>query len=107
MQQFIMRVYDANEPGIHDRRLKVRDSHLKCVLDLRAKGNFIFGGALLDDEGKMIGSEAVVEFPTLDDVYDEWLKKDPFVTEGVWKLDEIELKPYRMAIRFDLDYNLF
>lgn len=102
-----MRVYDTNEPGILERRLKVRDSHLDLVLELREKGNFIFGGALLDDEEKMIGSEALVEFPSLEDVYDKWLNIDPFVIEGVWKLDEITLKPYRLAIRFDLDYSLF
>ncbi len=42
------------------------------------------GGAILDDDGRMIGSATIVEFPDRAAV-DAWLARDPYVTGKVWQ----------------------
>ena len=53
------------------------------------------GGAILDDDGRMVGSVALVDFPSREDL-DRWLATDPYVTEGVWR--HIEVRPFRVAL---------
>jgi uncharacterized protein YciI len=53
------------------------------------------GGAILDDGGRMIGSVLVMDFETRD-ALDEWLRNDPYTTEGVW--ERVDVLPYRVAV---------
>jgi uncharacterized protein YciI len=92
--QFILLAYDGTDPGAPDRRLKVRPGHLDKIKELKISGEFIFGGAILNDEGKMIGSMIVYECPDRATL-DEKLKNEPYITEGVWK--KIEIRPFRHA----------
>ena len=92
--QFILIAYDGTDPGAADRRLKVRQGHLDKIANLKKSGEFICGGAILNDEGKMIGSMVIYEFPDRA-ALDERLKDEPYMTEGVWK--KIEIKPFRLA----------
>lgn len=54
----------------------------------------MYGGALLDDAGKMIGSVIVVDYPSREEL-DNWLKVEPYVVGDVWQ--RIDIKPYRVA----------
>lgn len=92
--QFLLTAYDGTDPGAQERRLKVREDHLRKIAGLKRNGEFLFGGAILDESGKMIGSMIVYEFQDRQ-MLDEKLKNEPYITEGVWK--KIEIQPFRLA----------
>jgi len=86
--QFIVTAYDfVDEDAIH-RRLKNRKAHLAGIEEMLKQGTFLSGGAILNQEGKMIGSSAHVEFSERCKV-DEWIKSDPYTTGKVW--DKVEV----------------
>jgi uncharacterized protein len=92
--QFLLIAYDGKNPTALERRLRVRPAHIEKIGILKKNGEFIFGGAILDDKGKMIGSAIVYDFPdraTLDERLDE----EPYITEGVWQ--KIEIMPFKLA----------
>jgi uncharacterized protein len=92
--QFILIAYDGTDGEASLRRSKVRPEHLKNVDILRHKGEFLFGGAILDDNEKMVGSVIVYEFPDRR-ALDTMLEKEPYVTGKVW--ERIDIKPFRLA----------
>jgi len=92
--QFLLLAYDGTDSLALQRRLKVRDEHLKKISGLKKDGEFLFGGAILDDNGIMTGSMIVYDFPDRATL-DERLKNEPYITEGVWK--KLEIKPFRVA----------
>jgi uncharacterized protein YciI len=57
----------------------------------------IHGGALLDDEGKMIGSIIIATFPTRDEL-NAWLARDPYIIGKVW--ERYEVIPFKTAPSF-------
>ena len=92
--QFLLLAYDGTDPEALQRRLKVRDEHLRKISGLKKNGEFLFGGAILDENGIMTGSMIVYDFPDRETL-DERLKNEPYITEGVW--EKLEIKPFRMA----------
>ena len=92
--QFLLLAYDGTDFSAQERRLSVRQEHLDKISKLKRSGEFLFGGAILDDEGKMIGSMILYEFPDRATL-DERLKDEPYFTRGVW--GKIEIKPFRLA----------
>ena len=92
--QFLLVAYDGTDPDALDRRMKVRPAHLENVAELKRKNKFILGGAILDDDGRMIGSMIVYDFPDRQ-ALDECLKTEPYITGGVWS--KIDIRPYRLA----------
>jgi uncharacterized protein YciI len=92
--QFLLIAYDGTDDEAPQRRSKVRPDHLKNVEKLRHKREFLFGGAILDDNEKMIGSVIVYEFPDRQSL-DKMLEKEPYITGKVWEL--IDIKPFRLA----------
>jgi uncharacterized protein len=92
--QFLLTAYDGTDSGAPERRLRVREGHLKKISDLKKSGEFLFGGAILDENGKMIGSMIVYDCPDRQ-ALDERLKDEPYINSGVWK--KIEIQPFRLA----------
>jgi uncharacterized protein len=92
--QFILIAYDGTDRDAPERRLKVREEHLEKIGDMKRTGEFLFGGAILDPEGKMIGSMIVYDFPDRQSL-DTRLIEEPYINEGVWK--KIEIQPFRLA----------
>jgi len=92
--EFLLIAYDATDPEAPDRRLKVRANHLEGIRKLKNDKEFLFGGAILDDGGQMIGSMIVYDFPDRQSM-DEKLKEEPYITEGVW--NKIKIQPFRPA----------
>ena len=92
--QYIITAYDGTDEKALDRRLAQREEHLKSVEKRFREGQHLYGAAILDDEGKMIGSLMVVDYPSREDL-DNWLKVEPYVTGNVW--NKIEIKPCRVA----------
>jgi uncharacterized protein len=74
--------------------MNIRPMHLEKMNELKKNGNFLFGGAILDDKENMIGSVVAFEFPGWDDI-EAYLETEPYVSGGVWK--KIDIKPFRMA----------
>ncbi len=92
--QFILTGYDGTDEGALERRMAVRGEHLEKIEILKQTGEFIFGGAILDEDGKMIGSVIVYEFPDRR-ALEKQLEDEPYFTKGVWK--KIEIHPFRQA----------
>jgi len=93
--QFLVIAKDGTDEGAVDRRQRTRPTHLESIGPLVEKGNVLVGGAILNDAGDMIGSMLLVEFPDREGV-DDWLSRDPYVTDGVWQ--DIEVHPFRTAV---------
>lgn len=92
--QFLLIAYDGTDPDAFDRRMKVRPEHLEKIAVLKKTGEFLLGGAILDDNGMMIGSMIVYEFPDRQ-ALDRALKEEPYIVHGIWH--KVEVKPYRLA----------
>jgi len=92
--QYLLIAYDGTDAEALARRLKVREEHLNKISQLKKKGEFLFGGAILDEKGKMIGSMIVYDFPDRKSL-DASLKHEPYCTEGIW--ERIEIQPFRLA----------
>jgi uncharacterized protein YciI len=94
IMQFLLIAYDGTDSGALGRRMNVRPGHLDRISVLKKTGEFLFGGAILDESGKMIGSMILYEYPDRSSL-DNQLKSEPYITEGVWV--KIEIKPFRLA----------
>ena len=92
--QFVLTGYDGTDEGALDRRMKVREDHLAKVKVLKGKGQILFGGAILDDSGKMIGSVIVYEAADRQ-ALDELLKDEPYIKGDVWR--KVDIRPFRLA----------
>lgn len=92
--QFLLLAYDGTDEGAQARRHSVRPEHLANVEELKKTGEFLLGGAILNDDGLMVGSMIVYEFPDRK-ALEEKLKEEPYITAGVW--EKIEIHPYRLA----------
>ena len=92
--QYVIHAYDHTDANALDRRMAVRPAHLNYVRQLKADGQFIVGGALLDSEGRMIGSMLMLDLET-DEQLTDYLNTDPYIVQGVW--DKVDVKPFRRA----------
>jgi len=101
--QFIVTAYDGKDADAVTRRLNARGEHLDGVKRLIKEGRHLFGAAILDDNGKMIGSIMVVDYPSQETLENEWLKNEPYVTGNVWQ--DIDIKPCKVP-EFFLDKSL-
>jgi uncharacterized protein len=86
--------YDGQDAEAPARRLAARQAHLDLFQRLYEAGTFLFGSALLDEAGNMIGSLIVAEFPTLEALHKDWLDTEPYVAGNVWK--DITIHPTRL-----------
>ena len=94
--EYLILAYDGEDAQAKGRRLAAREAHLANARALKAAGNFVCGGALLDENGHMIGSTLYMDFESREEL-DHWLKTDPYTIGGVWV--KIEVKPIRLALR--------
>jgi len=94
---FLIIAHDGNDAHALERRLKARRAHLANTEKYRRNGNFIAGGALLDDNEEMIGSTLYMRFESKQELQ-EWLDNDPYTTGDVWQ--EVEIKTIRL-VQFD------
>ena len=95
--QFLLIGYDGTDPDALGRRLSVRDQHVALGDQLRDAGHMLYGGAILDDNGKMIASVLVLDFPNRDEL-DSWLKVEPYVTGKVWT--KTDIRPFNVGPSF-------
>ena len=93
--QFVVIARDGTDEQALERRLKAREAHIAGARKMKEKSEMLLGGAMMDEQGKMIGSVMVVDFPDRA-ALDAWLKSDPYSTGGVWK--SLEIKSFRVAV---------
>ena len=94
MNQYLITAYDYTHTDALQNRMNVRPHHLDGAKELKEKGNFVLGGAMLNDEGKMIGSVMVLQFET-DEELEAWKKNEPYITQKVW--ETVDIKPFKVA----------
>lgn len=92
--QFVVTAMDFTDPAAIDRRMLHREAHLASVKVMIADGKLLSGGAILDDQGTMIGSTLHVEFPDRDTL-EKHLEQDPYVIGKVW--EDIDIKPVKLV----------
>lgn len=86
--QFLVIGKDGTDAKAMARRMAVREAHLALGDEMEKSGNRWYGAALLDDSNKMIGSMAMMDFPSQKELQ-EWLDREPYVIGGVWKSVEV------------------
>ena len=93
--QFLIIAYDGTDDQASERRLRVREQHIAVGDEMVRTGKALFGAAILDSEGKMIGSMRVVDYPSRQEL-DNWLQREePYVVEKVW--EKIQIMPCRVG----------
>lgn len=92
---FILHAKDGTDSGASERRMAARVAHLDHIKQSLA--NIYIGAAILNDDGHMIGSMLVVDFPSRADL-DAWLAQEPYVLGNVWQ--DIEITPCAVAPSF-------
>ncbi len=91
---FAVIAYDGVDPDAPARRLAARQAHLDLFERRLKEGTFLFGSALLDEEGRMIGSLVVADYPSREVLQAEWLDSEPYVVGDVWR--SITIHPTRL-----------
>lgn len=94
MKQYLVTAYDYTDAEAFQRRMAARPHHVDGAKALKASGNFVVGGAMLNEEGKMIGSTMIVQFET-DEEMEAWKQNDPYITQKVW--ESVDVKPFKVA----------
>lgn len=80
--------YDGDDDKALERRLAVREAHIKLGDKLRDEGKVLYGVAMLDDNKKMVGSVYIMNMDSKEEL-DKWLEEEPYVKGEVWKKIEI------------------
>ena len=104
--QFVVIGLDGTDSEALNRRLAARPDHLALGEKLLASGNFWYGGALLDDAGKMKGSMLLMDFPSEKELQD-WLAREPYVVQDVWRSVEIHKCNVREPWQFNRPKEFF
>jgi len=92
--QFLLVAYDGTDPTAPERRMKSRPEHLEKIAVVKRAGQFLCGGAILNNEGSMIGSMILYEAENRE-ALDKLLENEPYISNNVW--EKIEIRPFRMA----------
>ena len=94
MKQYLVTGYDYTDAEALQRRMNVRPHHLDGAKALKQSGNYILGGALLNDQGNMIGSVMVLQFET-EEGLEAWEKSEPYIIQKIW--ESVDVKPFKVA----------
>lgn len=92
---FLVIAKDGTDADAPARRARVRERHLEDLRPLVEAGRVALGGALLADDGAMIGSALLLEADSEEEVR-AIVERDVYRREGVWR--EVEIHPFRRAI---------
>ncbi len=95
--QYLILAYDFKDKEALQRRLNAREAHISLGDQMRREGKLLFGVAILNDEGTMIGSMLIGEFEDREQL-DAWLTIEPYVTGKVW--ETCEVKPCKVGPSF-------
>lgn len=88
--QFLVLGYDGTDEQALARRMAAREAHLALGDKMRDAGKMLYGAAILDDDGKMIGSVIICNVDSRAEL-DQWLEIEPYMTGGVWKKVDVQI----------------
>lgn len=94
MKQYLITAYDYTDEGALKRRMDVRPHHLDGARELKEKGNYVVGGAILDDKGKMIGSVMILQFENEEEL-EAWKQGEIYINGKIW--ESVDIKPFKVA----------
>jgi uncharacterized protein YciI len=94
MNQYLVTAYDYTDTEALQRRMNVRPHHLDAANTLKTSGNYVLGGAILNEHGKMIGSVMILQFET-EEALNAWKQNEPYITQKIW--ESVDVKPFRVA----------
>jgi uncharacterized protein YciI len=95
MPQWVVIARDGRDAEALARRMAARPAHFARLPGMMERGELHVGGAMLGDDGGMVGSVAIVEFPDRA-ALDAWLAEEPYMTGDVWR--DVEVIPFRTAV---------
>ena len=104
--QFLVIGKDGKDEKASARRLAVREAHLALGDKMEASGKRWYGCVMLDDDGKMIGSMAVLDFPSEKELQ-EYLKKEPYMIGKVWQTVEVSKCNVKKPWKFNRPQSFF
>ena len=82
--QYLITAFDGTDTEAMERRLAARPAHIAFGDEMLESGEKLYGCAILDEAGSMIGSAAMVEVDGRS-ALDDYLIREPYVAGGVWK----------------------
>ncbi|KAI9470468.1 hypothetical protein BDB00DRAFT_862584 [Zychaea mexicana] len=96
-KQFLVLIRDFKDSEALNRRLLIRDLHLKGANKEAAAGQLLCGGAVLDthESGKMVGSCMIWEAESEEEVRKK-LQADPYFEGKVW--EDWDIFPFKVAV---------
>ncbi|HEY0900359.1 MAG TPA: YciI family protein [Sphingobacteriaceae bacterium] len=94
MKQYTLFALDYTDEGALERRMQAREEHLQGARSLKEQGNLIFAGAILDESGKMVGSNLILQFAG-DEELEEWKGQEPYILKKVW--EKVDIRPFKVA----------
>lgn len=97
--QFLLTAYDGTDEKAAERRLANRDAHIKFSNELVAKKQMLFSVAILNNQGKMIGSSVIYDFSSKEELEKILKEKEPYVLGNVWQ--KIEIEPCKIGPSFE------
>ena len=92
---FMVIAKDGTDSEAPARRQAVREQHLANIKPNVDAGILQVGGAIMDDDGNMIGSALIAEAANKEELM-EWLNNDIYTKAGVWK--SFEIYPFLRAV---------
>ncbi|KAF2745663.1 hypothetical protein M011DRAFT_405846 [Sporormia fimetaria CBS 119925] len=96
-------VIAPDHEGVLQKRVEIRGEHLSGIKS-DPEDFWLWGGAMLEEplkEGetpKMKGSAMLIAAKTKEEVL-ERLKKDAYVTGGIWDMSKVQIIPFKSALR--------
>ena len=92
---FLVIARDGTDPEAPARRQRVRDEHLAGIKPAVEAGTLQVGGAILNEEGGMIGSALIVEAESRE-ALEAYLQNDIYTKANVWQ--SFEIYPFKRAV---------
>lgn len=96
--QFLVLGYDSTDDDALARHTAVRDEHLAGSQRMYASDRWQDSGALLDDEGTMIGSFIVCDYASREELERHWLRHEPYVVSGSGRESRSILSSFRSVL---------
>ena len=96
---FVLIAHDLTDAEAPARRQAARPAHLSSIDAQVASGKMIYGGAIMDADGKPVGSLIVTDFATRAEA-EAWLDADPYIADRVWDRANCQLIETKTAPAF-------
>jgi uncharacterized protein YciI len=98
--QFMVTGYDGTDPGALARRLAVREAHLKLGKEMHDAGKWLYAAGILNEAGTLVGSMIICDFPSREELEQQWLEKEPYIIGRVWQkvdVQRVQVAPFCAA----------